>query len=511
MMVRVSDTSSMRSYAFGQWILQDEVLQDAAGRAVHLPPKELAVLSLLLDANGALISKDVLLDNVWPDCDVAEESLTRCIYSLRKLLGDNKDYIVTVYGKGYRFNCPAVQLQGAQRGPAAPSLVILPFRGAEAALSLKVHDQLTRRLTQAFAEALRVMPASLTASVRELADTLSIVERLAPDYYLGGFCTATGDHWELSLELVRAKGHVLIHSQALSFTDIAEAAQLIAAIITQRLPGLRSVSESCSSYPLALAYLNGLLGLQTYTAQSVEQARQQFLQCVQLDPSYAPPWGGLAESWLALSSLGAVSESKAFEQAQHALGKALSIEPDNHAALVRLALLTSLQGSGDAAEALFRRALLGADCADAYYHYAWHQWAMGRHAPAMKSIQTCLSLNPDSVAARLLRIRIAECVDRQLALDFVTQALNDDAVGHPVLLAMLASLSGPAARPAQPSASACAIFTRTSPDHTPCGEVARLSLYWPCRADLGHGADDAKVAGAARACDEYPGAGRYPA
>src|SRR5471032_2179491 len=98
----VSDTSSMRSYAFGQWILQDEVLQDAAGRAVHLPPKELAVLSLLLDANGALISKDVLLDNVWPDCDVAEESLTRCIYSLRKLLGDNKDYIVTVYGKGDR-------------------------------------------------------------------------------------------------------------------------------------------------------------------------------------------------------------------------------------------------------------------------------------------------------------------------------------------------------------------------------------------------------------------------
>jgi soluble lytic murein transglycosylase-like protein len=38
--------------------------------------------------------------------EVAEESLTRCIYSLRKYLGADKGFIKTIYGRGYRFTCP---------------------------------------------------------------------------------------------------------------------------------------------------------------------------------------------------------------------------------------------------------------------------------------------------------------------------------------------------------------------------------------------------------------------
>jgi len=98
------------AFVFGQWILQSDGNLVTRGRDIHLPPKELQVLRLLLGSAGRLVTKDHLLDSVWPGMDAAEESLTRCIYVLRKLLEESKGYIATVYGKGYRFTAPVVPL-----------------------------------------------------------------------------------------------------------------------------------------------------------------------------------------------------------------------------------------------------------------------------------------------------------------------------------------------------------------------------------------------------------------
>ncbi|MGA8133017.1 MULTISPECIES: winged helix-turn-helix domain-containing protein [Pseudomonas] len=99
-----------QTFVFGQWILQSDGNLVRCGRGIHLPPKELQVLRLLLGSAGRLVTKDRLLDSVWPGMDAAEESLTRCIYVLRKLLEESKGYIATVYGKGYRFTGPVVPL-----------------------------------------------------------------------------------------------------------------------------------------------------------------------------------------------------------------------------------------------------------------------------------------------------------------------------------------------------------------------------------------------------------------
>jgi DNA-binding winged helix-turn-helix (wHTH) protein/tetratricopeptide (TPR) repeat protein len=441
MMVRSSDKSSMRSYAFGRWVLQGNWLMGDQGEGVHLPPKELAVLGLLLDADGALVTKDSLLDSVWPGCDVAEESLTRCIYSLRKLLGHNKDYISTAYGKGYRFVSPVIELKEPQASSSATSLLVLPFRGDTAFLSAQVHEQITRRLTAAFAGTLSIMPASLTAGQSCGGDTLALVERLAPDFYLSGRCASVHGQIELSIELARTRDHVLLHSQVIRNEGVEAVIEAVVLMVAQRLPGMHPRKESCSSYPLALAYLNGLTGLQAYTPQSLNQALQQFRHCVRLDEGYAPPWCGVAEAWLALASLGLCPEHQAFEQAQYAIGKALALEPSNHAALLRLALLTSLQGSVDAAQALFQRSLLAGDHADAYYHYAWHQWACGREAQAADSIDICLGHDPDSVAAKILRLRISVHRQPQEACATIHQALSNGLDGHPVVLGMASMLS----------------------------------------------------------------------
>ncbi len=92
------------SLTFGHWKLQGDGRLTTEGRDIQLPPKEYHVLRLLLAAPGVLVTKDWLLEQVWPHIDVAEESLTRCIYSLRKQLQGDRELIATVYGRGYRFN-----------------------------------------------------------------------------------------------------------------------------------------------------------------------------------------------------------------------------------------------------------------------------------------------------------------------------------------------------------------------------------------------------------------------
>lgn len=70
------------------------------GVDIQLPPKEWQVLRLLLASGGVLMTKDRLLEQAWSRGEVAEESLTRCIYELRKHLREDKGFIKTIYGRG---------------------------------------------------------------------------------------------------------------------------------------------------------------------------------------------------------------------------------------------------------------------------------------------------------------------------------------------------------------------------------------------------------------------------
>ncbi|EPJ8755194.1 winged helix-turn-helix domain-containing protein [Pseudomonas putida] len=359
----VTDQSSTRSFVFGRWILQGDGLLLHDGKGLHLPPKELHVLRLLLGAAGSLVSKDWLLDQVWSNCDVAEESLTRCIYALRKLLGRENDYIKTVYGKGYRFAGRVVQRAGLPSSPiSVPSLLVLPVLVQDDACGQEIQREVVHRLAAAFGESLCVMPAGLTANAHASDDCLSIVERMMPDYYLSLHCIAPAGGWALAVELVRGRNHALLYSEKLvPGGGREEALQRLVSLVAQRLPGLRPTASQCGSNPLAQPYLSGLLGLQAYTAKSLGEALHEFLHCLHLDPGYAPPWCGLADTYLAMAWLGLMTPGEALAHAQQAVTEALALEPGNSLAIKRLALLTSLQGASAAAEALFRPVLMSGD------------------------------------------------------------------------------------------------------------------------------------------------------
>jgi DNA-binding winged helix-turn-helix (wHTH) protein/TolB-like protein/Flp pilus assembly protein TadD len=76
------------------------------GEAVALTPKAFDTLFALVEQSGQVLSKDYLINRIWPDTFVEEGNLAVNISALRKALGESPDqhrYIVTVPGRGYRF------------------------------------------------------------------------------------------------------------------------------------------------------------------------------------------------------------------------------------------------------------------------------------------------------------------------------------------------------------------------------------------------------------------------
>jgi DNA-binding winged helix-turn-helix (wHTH) protein len=94
-------------YRFDRFELSpDERTLYADGQPAPLGSRALEVLLALVHRHGTLVSKEDLLDLVWPGLVVEENNLQVHISTLRKLLGFHA--IATVPGRGYRFALPVI-------------------------------------------------------------------------------------------------------------------------------------------------------------------------------------------------------------------------------------------------------------------------------------------------------------------------------------------------------------------------------------------------------------------
>ncbi len=83
------------------------------GRSIHLPPRIVDLLSFLAENVGEVVSRDMLVNSVWKNCEtISDQAITQCVSELRKFLRDNRPvadtptYIQTVPKRGYRLVCP---------------------------------------------------------------------------------------------------------------------------------------------------------------------------------------------------------------------------------------------------------------------------------------------------------------------------------------------------------------------------------------------------------------------
>ena len=96
-------------FRFGEFeVREGEFCLIRGEETIPVEPKAFRVLLCLLRNPHRLVTKDELLDAVWQDTSVSENSLTRSIALLRRVLGDDTHeprYIATVPTVGYRFVC----------------------------------------------------------------------------------------------------------------------------------------------------------------------------------------------------------------------------------------------------------------------------------------------------------------------------------------------------------------------------------------------------------------------
>ncbi|MBN7820198.1 protein kinase domain-containing protein [Bowmanella yangjiangensis] len=102
----VTSTQDIRfRYSFGTACFDSAAMTlEVAGQAAELEPKPLELLGVLLTHNNEVMTKEELLERVWPGRVTVEHVLANAVAKLRKALGkDNSEYIQTQPKIGYRF------------------------------------------------------------------------------------------------------------------------------------------------------------------------------------------------------------------------------------------------------------------------------------------------------------------------------------------------------------------------------------------------------------------------
>jgi DNA-binding winged helix-turn-helix (wHTH) protein len=99
-----SSVSAEAAIGFGRFrvlLRRRQLLAD--GVPVELGTRAFDLLLALLEADGALVTKEELLSRVWSSVVVSPENLKVHVSALRQALGADRDLIRTEFGRGYRF------------------------------------------------------------------------------------------------------------------------------------------------------------------------------------------------------------------------------------------------------------------------------------------------------------------------------------------------------------------------------------------------------------------------
>ena len=103
--------TSRTSYSFGRFILHGRERRFLAdGEPIGLGSRAFDVLLMLVEAAGDLVIKGDLFDRAWSGIAVEENNLQVQISTLRRVLGPDRHWIVTIAGHGYRFTAPVTVL-----------------------------------------------------------------------------------------------------------------------------------------------------------------------------------------------------------------------------------------------------------------------------------------------------------------------------------------------------------------------------------------------------------------
>ena len=234
-------------YIFGDYVLDTERHElHHAGVPIKIRRKVYQVLVYLLARRDRVVPKQELLEHLWPDQLVGEETLTSCIKTLRRALGERgrtPRFLRTLHSQGYRF---VGAVEEREHLPADEAPQALPRRVGEGAS--RQAERLSPALSPPLAdlvsppwEALDGEHKQVTVLCGALAEAPTLAARLGPEamYHLMHDVLAlaqdTVQRYEGTLTQVSGEGFLALFGAPVAQEDHARRAVLAALELRQRL------------------------------------------------------------------------------------------------------------------------------------------------------------------------------------------------------------------------------------------------------------------------------------
>jgi DNA-binding winged helix-turn-helix (wHTH) protein len=126
----MTNTEQLMGYRFGSFTLDLEWggLLAVTGDEIPLRPKSFALLRLLVENAGRVLTRDAIMTQLWPDLFVTENNITQCIHDIRRALGSEASQILqTLPRRGYRFISRVTVVPSS--APLAPKTMLCKFGG----------------------------------------------------------------------------------------------------------------------------------------------------------------------------------------------------------------------------------------------------------------------------------------------------------------------------------------------------------------------------------------------
>jgi len=271
-------------------------------------------------------------------------------------------------------------------------------------------DGMTEALITEFAQirALRVTSRTSVMQYKHVQKTLpQIAKELDVAAIVEGSVQRSGDGVEINIQLIRASSdeHLWAKSYRRNLRDVLDlqremarsiAGEIRVAVTPQeeeRLSGRRSVNPDAYQ-----SYLKGRYYWNQRSETSVKRGREYFEQSIEMDPTYAPAFSGLADVADALSWYGFESPQSFVRSRQLSL-QAISLDDslaEGHASLAMGLFYSDWDKAG--AEREFLRAIqLDANYANAHHWYGELLSVTGRHQEAILQAKRALEIEPLSL------------------------------------------------------------------------------------------------------------------
>src|SRR5687768_14980036 len=428
----------VRPYKFDSFLLDKAERVLLRGKTpIMLPPKVFDILCVLVERAGHLVTKEVLMEKVWPDTFVEEANLSVNIAALRRALGENpngRSYIKTVRKRGYRFVAnvtsaasesalkvltreqeSAVSFSHEREWDSAEifnSLAVLPFDNETGDPHAEyLSDGLTESIMNSLSnlEGIRVLGRNTVFRYKgKSIDSQKVGEQLGVRCVLTGRILRLDDRVIVRTEVIAVNGGWQIwggqyHRTASDILAVQEEiAQEISGKLRLKLTAdekrrlTKRHSENSTAFHF---YLKGRYHWNKYAHKGLGRAIDCFKRAIEEDPTYALAYAGLSDSYYRLSNL-YLPTTEAMPKARAAAQRALEIDDtlgEAHSALGVVLLLYDWDWT--AAKRELSRALeLNPGYAIAHLRMAQYFNLVGDFSQAMRQYQIALELDPLSPA-----------------------------------------------------------------------------------------------------------------